>query len=286
MNGPPAFAPLRNVTRFKTGRQLRTLSAPAVTGTVIEKRQWRREKMADGDVVRFRPQRPAPPQTSQQGLEDRLKGLFGSAVIAVSAFPGQHFFLEGDPASGIHIVRRGSVILYSITEAGGRHIQQIARAGDCFAVDFSHPHRLNAQALTEADTWHLPRRAVSLAVDSEPEARNFVFNLMDQQLRAARFKSELLSSRSAIQKCAAFLLTIEQPAGAGGEAPLTRIALKRVDIADYLGLTLETVSRMFNRLKKDGLIELPRHDAFRIADRARMNALARDLQPGEFALAS
>jgi CRP/FNR family transcriptional regulator, anaerobic regulatory protein len=243
--------------------------------------------MADGRVLCLRPERTgqAGKGGSDAGLERRLKDVFGPTIATMTCEPGQHFFLEGDPPGGVHIVRHGAVIVYSITEAGGRHIQQIARAGECFAVNFSHDHRLNAQALNTAQSWHLPKRIICNSVEEDRAARELVFDLMDQQLLAARFRSELLSSKSAMQKCAAFLLAIEDPQ-VSAEVPYTAIALKRIDIADYLGLTLETVSRMFNRLKKLELIELPRHDLFRIADRHRMNALARDLYSDAYRLAS
>lgn len=240
--------------------------------------------MGGGRVVRFRPAWQTVSGKPDESIQSRLEGVFRSALTVISATPAQHFFLQGDPPSGVHVVRRGTVILYSITEAGQRHIQQVARTGDCFAVDLSHPHRLSGQALTDVETWHVPRREASQAIETDAGARELVFDLMDQQLAAAHFRSELLNSRSAKQKCAAFLLSIEE-AGTAAQASTTHISLKRLDIADYLGLTLETVSRVFNRLKNDGFIDLPHHDAFRITDRPRMRALAEDLCPTEWDMA-
>ena len=166
--------------------------------------------MGGGRVVRFRPAWQTVSGKPDESIQSRLEGVFRSALTVISATPAQHFFLQGDPPSGVHVVRRGTVILYSITEAGQRHIQQVARTGDCFAVDLSHPHRLSGQALTDVETWHVPRREASQAIETDAGARELVFDLMDQQLAAAHFRSELLNSRSAKQKCAAFLLSIEE----------------------------------------------------------------------------
>jgi CRP-like cAMP-binding protein len=110
-----------------------------------------------------------------------------------------------------------------------------------------------------------------------------MLTLIGNMLRASREQSMLLGRKSAMERTATFLLFLNSRF-ADPRTLFVDIRMSRCDMADYVGLTLETVSRMMNQLKRQGIIELPQSSRFRIADRKRLIAAAGE--PGEEEYAS
>ena len=102
-------------------------------------------------------------------------------------------------------------------------------------------------------------------------------------LNASREQSLLLGRKSAIERTATILLFLDSRF-ADSATGFVDIRMSRCDMADYVGLTLETVSRMMNQLKRQGIIELPQPNRFRIVDRKRLVATAGE--PGDDVYAS
>lgn len=199
--------------------------------------------------------------------------------------PHEHVFLQGDKPKGIYEVLSGTVILYKVMSDGRRQIQDFASKGDFLALTFSERHDISAEALTNVKVRFVTRRVFDLAFLEIPTFRRDVFDVISCKLQAAREQALLLGRKSAMERTATFLLFLENRF----LDPLTgdiAIRMSRCDMADYLGLTLETVSRMMSKLKKSRIIDLPQPNRFRILDRAALVRQAGDTEDDDFLYAA
>lgn len=159
----------------------------------------------------------------------------------------QHIFDQGERAGKIFRVQSGSVRLYHLLADGRRQISAFCLPGEVFGFAQQGTHELYAEAIE----------------DTALEAQSLQETLTEENLHAvlANFFSAqthllVLGRQLACERLASFLLDMNRRLGAGNRV---KLAMSRNDIADYLGLTVETVSRGLSRLQKDGLIRL--HDA-------------------------
>lgn len=202
---------------------------------------------------------------------DALADLFSRRPLHYRA--REHLFLEGDSCEGVFLILSGTVIVYTMTLNGQRQIQNFAGAGELLALNFSGNHTTSAQALTDVTVGILPRLAFNQALQTSDRFRRTIFERIDEMLDAARRQAMLLGCKGALEKTATFLLDLEN-GGEGSQGQFIPIPMSRCDIADFLGLTLETVSRMLGRLKRQDIIDLPRADCFRIKDPKRLAQIA------------
>lgn len=185
----------------------------------------------------------------------------------------EHLFYQGDRPTGVMQILSGIAILYRVTADGRRQIQDFAGPGDIVALSFGDEHEVSAEALTDVEVCFVSRTIFDQAVQESPALRQALFQLVNRMLRAVREQTLLLGLKSAMERSASFLLFLESRFGARKDG-FVPIKMSRSDIGDHLGLTIETVSRMFNRLKQQGVIDLPRPDLFRIVNRKGLIALA------------
>ncbi len=190
--------------------------------------------------------------------------------------PHEHLFLQGDTPKGVFQVLSGTVILYKLLSNGRRQIQDFSSVGDFLALTYGEEHDLSAEALTDVEVQFVPQARFDRALQTDPDFRRRCFSVIGKMLHSARDQAVLLGRKSALERVASFLLFLE----ARFTDPSTGFAdirMSRCDIADYLGLTLETVSRQMNRLKRERVIDLPHANRFRILNRARLLQLAGDV---------
>lgn len=214
-----------------------------------------------------------PNNSALLSLEESL----GSPRKTLRFAPHEHLFFQGDAVKGVFQILSGTVIVYKLTADGRRQVQEIASDGDCLALAFSHEHDLSAEALTDVEAHFTPRAAFERALQDDPSFRRRVFTLISEMLHASRDQAMLLGRKNAMERTATFLLFLDSRF-ANQDSGFTPVRMARSDIADYLGLTLETVSRMMNRLKRSGIIDLPQPYQFRILNRARLIALAGEVE--------
>lgn len=195
-------------------------------------------------------------------------------VGTVASFAAHaHIFRQGDAHRGLHEVRKGTVVVYRLLADGRRQVQNFATAGDLIGVEPGETYDTSAEALTPVETNFITRSLFDRAMREDAGFRQSVFAFVHAMLAQAREQAVLLGRKSAMERTASFLIGLEARYGAG-EDGLVPIPMCRCDIADHLGLTLETVSRMLNRLKQNGVIDLPRPNAFAVKRRGELEALA------------
>lgn len=168
-------------------------------------------------------------------------------------------FLEGDEASYVLEVVEGVICAYRLLPDGHRHVVSFYFPGDLIGYCCLASHTFSAQALTSVRVRRIPRHSIDRMVDVKPDLARKLLTIAATELTATRNHLLCLASKSAEAKMASFLLALSRRNASAGEDPARiHLPMTRVDIGDYLGLTIETVSRTLSKLKRAGIISLPR----------------------------
>jgi len=179
-----------------------------------------------------------------------LKGLFGGqAVESLSA--GAALFWEGDQAGQIFDALEGVLRVYKILPDGRRAIMGFVYPGDVLGVSFQDRYLFSAEAVTAVKVRRFSRVRFFSLVNESPDLRPQLFALLCDEMSAAQDQMLLLGRKCAEERVVSFLLSVHRKCGEGAEIELP---MSRLDMADYLGLTIETVSRMMTSLSRRGLI--------------------------------
>jgi CRP/FNR family transcriptional regulator len=200
-----------------------------------------------------------------------------SRLMAVSSLdrrkPGEIVFSEGDDADSVYEVVRGMLRLSKILPDGRRQITGFLSAGQFLGLAPEAICVYTAEAITEVTLCRYKRAAFDRLIDEVPGFAKRVLAVASDELSAAQNQMFLLGRKAALEKVASFLLLMAQQAGEDDDGAIG-LPMTRSDIADYLGLTIENVSRTLTRLKHDRLIALPTPDCIEIRNRHRLEELA------------
>ncbi len=159
---------------------------------------------------------------------------------------------EGDNAGVYFKVVSGVVRNCKFLSDGRRQIDAFHVAGDIFGFELGWEHTLSAEAVCDCVVVPYRRRGADGAKDELLSQQ--LFSHAMRSFAKAQEHSLLLGRRSAVEKVAAFLIEWAEQTASGA---IVNLAMTRQDIADYLGLTIETVSRTLSQLERDAFIELP-----------------------------
>lgn len=166
----------------------------------------------------------------------------------------EEIFTEGDRAGTFYKVVSGVVRTCKLLSDGRRQIDAFHLPGDIFGLEAGAEHHVNAEAVTEARLEVYRREPRALAGDDGTLAREIVASIM-KGLERAQDHMMLLGRKSARERIATFLVTFARRMACAGTA--VELPMSRTDMADHLGLTVESVSRAVTQLERDGLIALP-----------------------------
>lgn len=196
------------------------------------------------------------------------------AALARAFAPRKDLFLDGDKATHLFEVVSGIVCAYRLLPDGERHIISFYFPGDMLGSCTLETHTYSAQALTPVQVRAIPRAAMERDLQQRPELAHSLLHLATRELNATRDHLLCLAAKSADARMASFLLALSRRNALTGEDPRRiQLPMTRLDIADYLGLTIETVSRTMSKFKRKGLIDLPRATQVVIKDLAGLSAL-------------
>jgi len=176
--------------------------------------------------------------------------------LTVQARPGQTIVLEEDPCSHCFRVLTGAVRLYKSTADGRRQLIDFLVADDCFGLFGSH-YTYGVEAITHTTLIKTARATLAAAVRERPALADRLIELAATELARAHEHMLLLGRKNAQEKVASLLLELACRIGADEARPAFRLPLSRQEMADQLGLTIETVSRTMTRLREEGFIALP-----------------------------
>lgn len=204
------------------------------------------------------PHRPAVPQAAiaQTGVakryDDQAAGLPSHPAIHFEQ--GAEIYGEGDEATAFYKVVSGVVRICKFLSDGRRQIEAFHVAGDLFGIELGAEHCMSAEAVTDCKVVAYHCRIVSNLPETDAALSQQLFSCALRNLARAQEHSVLLGRRSAMEKVGAFLLDwIDR----SGDRRAVTLAMTRQDIADYLGLTIETVSRTISQMERDGIIDIP-----------------------------
>ncbi|MET0377355.1 MAG: fumarate/nitrate reduction transcriptional regulator Fnr [Spongiibacteraceae bacterium] len=170
---------------------------------------------------------------------------------------GDYIYREGDTFSSVYAVRSGTLKAFSVTDSGEEQITGFYLPGEVFGLDgvSKNKHASSAVALETAAICEIPFDRVSELSARLPSLQRHFFQLMSQEIAQDQKMLAMLSKNTAEQRVAALLLSISaRNARRALSATAFRLPMSRTDIGNYLGLTVETVSRIFSRLQKIGYI--------------------------------
>lgn len=183
-------------------------------------------------------------------------------------------FDQGALAGSVFNVTEGIVRLYKSLPDGRRQIVGFALPGDFLGLALMDRYGVAAEAVTPVRVCRFSRAAFLAYVDGKPHLLRRLHEFAGHELSLAQDQMLLLGRRNAVEKVAAFLLNLQARYGRIGSKSVTvPLPMSRQDIADYLGLTIETVSRTLTRLAKDkAVVVVP--DGVRLLSADRLDELA------------
>lgn len=180
---------------------------------------------------------------------------------------GQLIFGEGEPSDALYNVTAGAVKLYKLLPDGRRQITGFLGAGDFLGLALAETNVYSAEAVVTSTLCRFPRSRLEALFARMPRLQGRLFAVTSDALADALELMLLLGRKSAREKICSFLLTLSGRAiGRGAPDNPVPLPMSRVDIADFLGLTTETVSRTFTQLKTAGVITLLDGNRVLIAD--------------------
>lgn len=182
----------------------------------------------------------------------------------------EEIFGENEPAEYVYKVVSGTVRTYRILNDGRRQIGAFHLPGDIFGLEVGEDHTFSAEAISEATVLVVKRSTVTALAQRDGGVARQLWNLTARELHRAQ-EHMLLLIKSAQERVAGFLLEM---AGRGPAGNTVELPMSRQDIADYLGLTIETVSRTLTQLESGGAIALPSSRRVVLRNRQALCALS------------
>jgi CRP/FNR family nitrogen fixation transcriptional regulator len=179
---------------------------------------------------------------------------------------------QGDSAKYCWRILSGCVRTVKLMEDGRRQVGEFLFAGDVFGLDDLATHDFAAEAVTDAKLRRYPRRMVEALAESHAALARRLRAMTRANLRDAHERMVLLGRKTAMEKIASFVLEMDRRSATPGGLMLD-LPMSRTDIADHLGLTVETVCRVLAHLKREGTLAIAR-TGVELRDRRYLRDLA------------
>lgn len=200
---------------------------------------------------------------------------------------GATLFHAGSRFESLHLVRAGCLVSVMPSADGESQVLGFHLPGDIVGLDGlgTHVHGCSAVALERSRVCEIPLHSIHELACRVPSMRETFDRIIGQRIQTEHEHIAMMGKRLAKQRLAVFLLDFSERARRLHRDPqLFRLSMSRSDIASYLGLALETVSRLFSRFQELGLIEVERR-LVRLIDVAGLRAIAEgeavpELRPG------
>jgi CRP/FNR family nitrogen fixation transcriptional regulator len=183
------------------------------------------------------------------------QGSLSHAQFILSEFKyarGAEIFGEAEPAEYVYQVVEGAVRSYKLLSDGRRQIGAFHLVGDIFGLENGAVHRFTAEAIIDTTVRLAKRRSLEHVAEEDALVARDLLNMTTNNLQHAENHMLLLGRKTSLERVAAFLLEMDGRLSAAG---VMALPMSRRDIADYLGLTLETVSRALSCLHEKGFLD-------------------------------
>lgn len=202
---------------------------------------------------------------------ERLRAIVSTTHLEA----GRSLIHEGDPADSLFNVVSGAVKLYKLLPDGRRQITGFLFPGDFLGIALNDTYVYTAEALADLRLCRFPRRRLEALLVELPALEHRLLGEVATELVAAHEQMLLLGRKTARERVASFLLMLARRAERHGRSGwLLPLPMSRIDVADYLGLTTETVSRTVTQLRQAGVIAAPNRSDIEILDRTTLEKLS------------
>jgi len=216
--------------------------------------------------------RPRAAVYPREQLPSVLKGVLDPIEMTGAAMPfarNSEIYGENEPSTYLYKVISGTVRTYKVLNDGRRQIGGFYVAGDMFGFESAPAHRFSAEAITSAKVLVIRRSIVAALAAHDCAVSRQLLALTERELARAQ-EHLMLLVKTAQQRVAGFLLEMADRMPAHDEVELP---MSRQDIADYLGLTIETVSRTLTQLENAAAIALPTSRRIVLRNRGALHRL-------------
>ena len=203
--------------------------------------------------------------TASHALEGNIELMGAPMSFARNA----EIYGEGEPADYLYKVISGTVRTYKVLSDGRRQIGAFYMAGDVFGLEAGDEHTFSAEAISDARVLVIKRSALVALAERDNEVARQLWALTGRELSRVQ-DHILLLIKTAQERVAGFLLEM---ADRGRNGNSVELPMSRQDIADYLGLTIETVSRTLTNLENAAAIELPSSRRIVLRNRSALSRL-------------
>ena len=193
-----------------------------------------------------------------KAVDDTTAGYLNRHLTRRTCAPHETILHEGDEADRVGVIRSGMAAVVKYSDAGRRQIVGFLEPGDVLGLSSHDKYFAGVEALTEVETCLFPRTVFEEALRQHPEVTPDVIRLVSNERVEAAEHELLLSQFSARERLAAFLMRRAERFGAEAEdIREIRVDTTRQDIGDYLGLSMENVSRGLDDMARRGIVSLP-----------------------------
>jgi CRP/FNR family nitrogen fixation transcriptional regulator len=194
------------------------------------------------------------PASGNTAEADQFYVVTGHAGLLATEFTyrkEEEIYGEDEPSEYVYQVVSGAVRSYKLLSDGRRQIGAFYLPGDVFGLESGAVHRLTAEAIVDTTVRLLKRRSLEQAAGTDVQVARSLWAMTANELRHAEDHMLLLGRKNAMERVANFLLEMDRRLAVAG---MMALPMCRRDIGDYLGLTLETVSRALSQLHTQGIL--------------------------------
>jgi CRP/FNR family transcriptional regulator len=187
---------------------------------------------------------------------------------------GETVVFEADAAANVYSLTGGLLRLSKLLPDGRRQIAGFLFPGDFLGITLEEEHAFTAEAVAPSTLCRFPRRQFDAFVAANPALERRLYAVAAHELAAARQQLVLLGRKTATERVASFMLILAGRCQSIRSDQDIGFPMSRADIADYLGLRIETVSREISALKAARAIQLTGRQSFRVVDLGRLEQFA------------
>jgi CRP/FNR family nitrogen fixation transcriptional regulator len=220
--------------------------------------------------------RGGPAELERDGLTIARSGQLGALVALerigtrLSFSRNAEIYPEGGRADCWYKVVSGTVRICKLLADGRRYVAEFYFAGDCFGIDGANERLYSAEAVDDVIVMRYRRSATEQLVDGNPALARLLRETVLRELTNAQGRALLLGRMTAPERVATFLFEMLERRD---RTRVLDLPMSRNDIADYLGLTIETVCRTLSAFKREGAIALPNPHRIELLDRSALEAM-------------
>ena len=189
----------------------------------------------------------------------------GQSILKLAA--RENLFLEGDDADFLYEVIEGVIACHNYLADGRRQVTSFYHPGDVIGLSHDGLHHSNCSATGPVQVRSIPRSMLMREIQNRPEMASKLLSVATNQLASMESHFVLLGRKCALEKVASFILGLaRRHADEDALSASFKLQMSRTDIADYLGLTIETVSRSLTKLRIAGVVQMPETSMIVIPD--------------------